>query len=457
MEASPWARADPFDTYPVGSVALVGSVGSIQTPQAVGSTGSVGPVGSFERVLTDVRNWLARFVCVVDDLDLDLLTLWAAHTHLAFETYSTPRLVLDSSMPGSGKTTVLEHLSRLCMAPVQAASLSSPALLTRMLHAGMRTILIDEVDRSLDPKKPGVEDLIAVLNSGYKRGATRPVLTPGKGGEWVVTEMTTFSPVAMAGNAPNLPDDTRSRCIRVLLMPDLEGRVESSDWEEIEEDAQLLGARLIEAAEEVREFVRTVRPPLPEGTIGRVKERWNPIKRVATAASPEWAAIADELIRRDIAEAELDKEDGVTHMPPAIVLLRDIHAVWEQEEPFIATSELLGRLIQHNPGMWGALSGYGKELNVQRLGRMLVTAFKLHSTRQGDSRRGYYRKAFETVWRRLGITPRNQTDGTDETGQTDGKTPAATVGNPTVAATACHVCTQPLHPSLAATGTHPTC
>lgn len=162
--------------FNVSSVGYVGPVGFFPDPQAVGSAGPVGPVGSFERVLTDVRAWLSRFVCVMDDLDLDLLTLWAAHTHLAFETYTTPRLVLDSSMPGSGKTTVLEHLSRLCLEPVQAASLSSPALLTRMLNKSMRTILIDEVDRSLDPKKPGVDDLIAVLNSGYKRGATRPVL-----------------------------------------------------------------------------------------------------------------------------------------------------------------------------------------------------------------------------------------------------------------------------------------
>ncbi|WAJ32215.1 DUF3631 domain-containing protein [Arthrobacter sp. FX8] len=406
--------------FNVGSVGYVAPVGLFPDPQTVGSAGSGGPVGSFERVLTDVRAWLSRFVCVMDDLDLDLLTLWAAHTHLAFETYTTPRLVLDSSMPGSGKTTVLEHLSRLCLEPVQAASLSSPALLTRMLNKSMRTILIDEVDRSLDPKKPGVEDLIAVLNSGYKRGATRPVLVPSKGGEWDVSEMSTFSPVAMAGNAPNLPDDTRSRCIRVLLMPDLEGRVESSDWEEIEEEARELGRRLTEGAEEVREFVRTARPELPAGCIGRIKERWNPIKRVATAAGEQWAAIADELIKRDIAEAEMDKEDGITHLPPAVILLKDIRDVWDPADAFTPSAVLIHRLIQHNPAMWGQLSSYGKELNAQRLGRMLVTAFKLHSTRQGDSKRGYFRANLENVWRRMGMTPPKETDGTDETATTDG-------------------------------------
>lgn len=148
-------------------------------------------------VLENVRTWLARFILVTDDLDIDLLTLWAAHTYVALETYSTPRLIIDSTMYGSGKTTCLEHLHRLTSRPIQAASLSSPALLPRMLEKEIRTILIDEVDRSLDPKKPGVDDLIAILNSGYKRGATRPVLVPAKGGTWDVAEMPTYSPVAM--------------------------------------------------------------------------------------------------------------------------------------------------------------------------------------------------------------------------------------------------------------------
>jgi hypothetical protein len=408
---------------PVGLTGSVNPVGSVIEAKFVGSTGSVTSVGLLDGVLTEVRNWLSQYISVMDNLDLDLITLWIAHTHLAFETYSTPRLLIDSSMPGSGKTTLLEHLGRFSFQPVQAASLSSPALLTRMLHAGMRTILIDEVDRSLDPKKPGVEDLIAVLNSGYKRGATRPVLTPGKGGEWVVTEMTTFSPVAMAGNSPHLPDDTRSRCIRVLLMPDLEGRVESSDWEEMDFPAAELSERVALAAEEVRETVRTARPPIPAGCIGRIKERWYPLKRVATAAGGKWPDIADTLILRDIAEAEMDKEDGLNNLPPAVKLLKDIHDIWPTEQAFMPSTELASLLIAYQPSMWGVESTFGKDLTVQRLGRMLVTAFKIHSTRQGDSRRGYHRKTFDVAFRRMGITLRPQTDGIDGTGQTDGACP----------------------------------
>ena len=98
------------------------------------------------------------------------------------ETYTTPRLLIESPVPESGKTTVLEHLERLCVQPIQMATVSSPAMITRVLDNGVRTLLIDEADRSLSPDKPGIDDLIAVLNSGYKKGATRPVLVPSQRG-----------------------------------------------------------------------------------------------------------------------------------------------------------------------------------------------------------------------------------------------------------------------------------
>ena len=362
--------------------------------------------GSELGVLDRVRRWFGRYICTVQDADLDVLVLWAAHTWLADVIYTTPRLVIDSPVPGAGKTTCLEHLSRLCRRPLQAASLSSPAMLARMLDKELRTVLVDEADRNLDPKRPGVEDLLAIINAGYKRGATRPVLVPGPKGEWNVAEMPTFSPVALAGNAPNLPDDTTSRTIRVLLLPDIEGRVEESDWEQIELDALDLGESLAQWAEGVRDFVRTTRPALPEGCIGRAKERWNPLRRVAEAAGGRWPDAADELIRRDMLEAEMNREDGMTMIPPAVTLLRDLAAVWPEGEHFVPTRTLVPDLIRHNPGMWGEGSTYGRELTVQRLGRMLARGYKVNSDRPGgEGPRGYARATLLPAWRRMGITP----------------------------------------------------
>ena len=391
--------------------------------------------------LTVVRDWFGRFVRVSDPLDLDLLALWAAHTHVVLETYSTPRLVLDSTMPGSGKTTVLEHLQRLSFSPIQAASISSPALLARMLSKGIRTILIDEVDRSLDPKKQGVEDLIAILNSGYKRGATRPVLVAGKNGDWDVDEMSTYAPVAMAGNSPHLPDDTRSRSIRVLLTPDLHGTVESSDWEEIEPDAHDLAERLAQDMESAREFIRTVRPDLPAGCVGRMKEKWFPLKRVAAAAGGTWPAIVDQLIERDIEEALMEREDGLMKLPPQMVMLNDLYAVWSEAETFLNTSEMVRRLIGHNPDYWDANSSYGRALTVQRTGRILVQ-LKLRASKNEKDQRGYVRSIFEKAWRQSGIAPISEPSKPSEASE-----PSAI----------CRVCSLPLPAVHAEFGTHPSC
>lgn len=358
-----------------------------------------------ELVLDDIERWFARFIRVTTPGDLCLLALWTVHTHLAVELYTSPRLQVDSTMPSSGKTTVLDHLSRLCKRPVQVANLSSPALLPRLLENGIRTILLDEVDRQLRPDKPGVQDLIGIFNSGYRVGATRPVLVPTKGGGWEASEMSTFSPVGMAGNSPQLADDTQSRCIRILLMPDLDGSVEDSDWELIEDDARQLGDRIAAFADEVRDQVKGMVVDLPAGCIGRAKEKWRPLKRVAVAAGGRWPALADQLIAGGLAEDDAEREAGLRTLPPGMVLLTDLHRVWPSGESFVPTADLVTRLIAHNPDYWGASSGYGKQLTEKRFGTLLRQATKVTSQRPGGrGPRGFNLVDVEPVWTRLHIT-----------------------------------------------------
>lgn len=369
-------------------------------------------------LLDDIEAWFKRFIAVPDDRDLRLLTLWTVSTYLAVELYTSPRLLIDSTMPGSGKTTVLDHLSRLAWKPVQAASLSSPALLVRMLEHGVRTVLIDEVDRSLSPNKPGVEDLIGILNSGYRRGATRPVLVPVKGGGWEVREMPTFAPVAMAGNSPRLPEDTMSRAIRILLMPDIDGTIEDSDWEVIEPEAEALRIRLEEFADAVRDTVAGLNVDLPKECIGRAKEKWRPLKRVAVIADGDWPWLADELIARSLNEDSDEREAGLRTLPPGMVLLTDLHTIWPEDQDFVPTKELVSKLILSNPEYWGLGSAYGKPLTDHRLGRMVAQASKITSARPGGrGPRGYHKTEFLQVWHRLGIG-RNETGASGYTGAT---------------------------------------
>jgi hypothetical protein len=427
-------------------------------------------------VLDGVRAWLARYVRTVTDADLDLLALWAAHTHVALEVYSSPRLLIDSPMPGSGKTTCLEHLHRLCLSPVQMAAVSSSALLVRLLQDDqgeprIRTLLIDEADRTLRPEKETTPDLIAILNSGYKRGATRPVLAPVKGGNWTPREMSTFSPVAMAGNNPNLPDDTRSRTIRVLLLPDLDGTVEESDWELIDDAAQALGQSLVWWADKNRELIAGSRPTMPERVTGRFREKWQPLARVAAAAGGRWPAVVDALALGDVEQVRADREDGAMIEAPHIVLLRHLHAVWPEGRDFVPTDDLVGILKEHFSDSWGASERFPKGLTIQRFGRMMSRSFKVNSVRaaSGQRERGYLLAEVEPVMGRLGIGSTRKPDEPTKPDEPDllpsgssgsasssgyGETPQ---GQPVrLRNTTCRACREPLD-DVDGTGLHPGC
>jgi hypothetical protein len=339
--------------------------------------------------------------------DFYLLALWTVHTHLVVELYTTPRLLIDSIMEGSGKSTVVDHLNRLCVHPLQAATVSSPALIPRLLERGMRTILIDEAHRALRPDKPGVEDLIGIINTGYRVGATRPVLVPAKGGGWDAAEMPTFAPVAMAGNNPNLPADTVSRQLRVLLMPDIDNTVEDSDWWHIEDDANRLADRIAGWADAVRNDIKDLDPDLPAGCIGRCKEKWRPLARVAAASGGDWPAIVNRLIEVNMAEEQAEREAGLKTLPPGMVMMSDLYAIWPDDlddNELVPTRELVFKLIWHNADYWGLQSAYGKALTETRLGRLVSQAAKVTSARIGGrGPRGYLRVQLGPVWHRLGI------------------------------------------------------
>jgi hypothetical protein len=353
------------------------------------------------------------------DDDLDILALWTIHTWLTAETWSSPRLLIDSPMPGSGKTTLLEHLGKLSLRPVQMASVSSPAMIARMLAVETRTILIDEVDRTLDPRSQGTGDLIAILNSGYKFGGKRPVLVPVKGGGWEPQEHSTYSPVALAGNTPHLPDDTRSRCIVIRLMPDNQNRAEHSDWEWIEAEATTLATRIGVAADLVREQVKTARPDLPDGCNSRHRERWNPLAKIASVAGGYWADKIASLIAADLALAAEAAENGETSKSPGIQLAHDLFEILGDRPRFESSTEIVRLLIRMNPDSWSFASPVGKDLTPKRLGSILNRSFGIYSQRIDANTRGWHTNQFRQIWSNQGLDASPGLDPTDTTQATD--------------------------------------
>jgi hypothetical protein len=399
----------------VSDVQKVSEVTSEGEAKEVSDVQKVSEVTS-EGVLDEVRAWLARFIITLNDRDLDLLALWIAHTHVVEKGYTTPRLAITSPLPGSGKTTTLEHIQRLANRPVQFASVTTPAALTRMIATEMRTLLIDEVDKNLRPDRPGVEDLISVLNTGYKKGGSRPTTVPDGANGWRVEELPTFAPVAMAGISPHLPDDTLTRMVSIVLLPDGEGMAEDSDWEELDADAAVLADRL--AA-----WAFAVELPKPEiEARGRAKERWFPLMRVAEAVGGDWPDRVRDLMRAEADNLEHDREEGLMTMNPALTMLRHVMEEWPDGLEVMTSRALCDSLRTRHPDEWGSSVKYPSGLTPQRLGRYLGRSFQIRTVKGANGLMlGYRHSDVLRVARRLGLAPVNETSETFGTPETPGE------------------------------------
>lgn len=380
-----------------------------------------GPPQDGAELLNAVRDWFQRFIGVVNNDDHAVLALWAVHTHLTFELWTTPRMMLDSAVPGSGKSTVLEHLNYLARNTLYCAISPSRALVPRVLDRGPATLLLDEVHKTLHPDGPGTRELLGVLDSGYKRGAKAPTLVPGPDGAWDVGYFPCFAPVAFAGNHPDLPDDTVSRAIHILLMPSLPDEVDDTDWYRIESEIHQLAARIIAWADQVRGSVNLDDTSLPKNCRGRNRERWRPLAWVAAAAGGDWPNLVYELVEKDLERQQAEREAGsAVGITPEITLLTHLRRIWpnsakDTPAKFVKTEDLRRLLVKHDR-YWTENSKFGRELTVQRFGQLVhkVTGHVSKRENPPHGPRGYFRAQFGPAWERLGIPEGDDGDEGDD-------------------------------------------
>ncbi|KFI82379.1 uncharacterized protein DUF3631 [Bifidobacterium psychraerophilum DSM 22366] len=366
---------------------------------------------------------LQRYIGSVLD-DLMMLTLWILHT-LAFKLLNTtPRLLITSILPASGKSTLLDWLFHLCYKPILMASISSAAMLSRAAADG-GTLLIDEADRTLRKDNPYTADLLAISNSGYKEGGSRPTLMPAKGGGWDREDLPTWCPVAYAGNNPDLPDDTFSRCITVFLYPS--DSVSDTDWELIRQgdpDADppiVPDTDYLNLSNAMAEWEKSYspmlkhRPQLDPSIKGRAREKWLPLARVAQTLadyidsdgnSISWLDTVRRLALADVEQVKDDAALGLRNNSPHTAIVTDIARLWSMQwsdQLFIGSQQLCSALANSDPEAWGAASKFGTQITPRRLAGMLKKV-GVNATRNKDqSERGYYYLAFREAWHTLHV------------------------------------------------------
>ena len=348
-----------------------------------------------DALLDEVRTFIGRFCVFPDEHALAAVSLWAVHAHMIRNFHTTPRLMLSSPEAGSGKTRVLEVLDLLV--PESMFSLSaSPAAIFRTLADRQITLLFDEVDAifSKKGKDDNHEDLRALLNAGYKRGATIPRCV---GPNHEVVSFPVYAAVALAGLG-ELPDTIMTRSVIVRMRRRSPGeKVDPFRSREHQEPGHVLRDRLAEWASRVGVAVGEAWPTLPDGVVDRPAEIWEPLIAVADAAGGHWPETARAACL-SLCRVALDRRVSL-----GVRLLSDLRIIYGNSEA-LHTETILQRLADGeglaDDAPWAEL--HGRALNVRGLASLLrpynISSIKVKIG--GRALQGYRREHLWDAWTR---------------------------------------------------------
>jgi hypothetical protein len=337
--------------------------------------------------------WFQRYLAVPSEHCITVLALWAAHTHAAKSFYVTPRLIIDSAEPESGKTRILELLNLTAHAPIFTMNTTIAALYRRLVGEP-RTILLDETDAVFAKgAAQNHEDLRALLNSGDKRGATVDRCV-GDGSKMKVVEFPAFAPVALAGIVGNMPATITTRAITIHMRRRAPGE-EIAEF--IEEDAideaEPLRLNLSSWVEDIAADLTGARPVMPAGVIDRKAEVWRALLAVADAAGGDWPQRGRAACRHFV----LGADPGELSL--GVRLLADLRVIFDGHDQ-LSTASILESLAALEEAPWGDM--YGKPIDSRRLARMLGKyGASPKVVRIGETTpRGYTREALTDLWHR---------------------------------------------------------
>ena len=319
-------------------------------------------------ILDDARAFIRRFCAFPDEHCLTAVTLWAAHSHAIEGFETTPRLALISPEPGSGKTRVLEVLDLISAEPMHCLS-ASPAALFRTLQDRRVTLLFDEVDTIFQRRgtADANEDLRALLNAGYRRGASIPRCV---GPRHDIAQFPVFSAVALAGLG-DMPDTIMSRSIIIRMrrrapheiVEPFRRRDHAPDGHEIREELAAWSADALSRLADAR-------PVLPNGITDRPADVWEPLIAIADEAGGDWPDRARAACLH-LVEAAKDRRQSL-----GVRLLSDLRIIFA-DAIALPTKTILSRLKSpEDSGLdadapWADLAGVG--LTDRKLAAILKT------------------------------------------------------------------------------------
>jgi hypothetical protein len=298
-------------------------------------------------ILEDITAALQRHITFNSEHQAIAVALWIVHTYVIDHLNTTPYLHITSPVKRCGKSNLLKCLNCLASKPWYLANLSV-AVLYRKIERDCPTLLLDEAERSFEGGESGRQDFLAILNCGYKRGAT--VYRCGGANRDRLDSFAVFCPKAFAGIG-ELPDTTQDRCITIRLERQIHGQRRRFLEEHVEREMAPIRDRLAEWAKSVdaknKLSITLLDSAFPESLTDRAVEVCEPLFKIAFAAGDDWY----ERIRGATAFIFGSEEDQ-NQVTSQLAAIRDAF----QEEDRLSTSDLIEKLLDRDdppfPNWW---------------------------------------------------------------------------------------------------------
>jgi hypothetical protein len=366
-------------------------------------------------ILNLIEAQLTEFNVFPTEHDLTTVVLWAGAAHFMDVLSSSPRLLLVSPEPGSGKSNVLKFLK--CITPYAVRTENAtPAWVyhqmdqCRRLDGARPTIMLDEFDCLFTAGKDNYE-MRKIIDAGAYLGGT---VDRHIGKHNVSYDV--FGAMALAGNmlASDVPRAIRSRSLCVQMQRAGKGQVPKR-WYGRRSPAEVgpLYAPLERWAEFVHGLAKEYQPVLPEEIWSRDADNWTALLVVSDLAGGDWPQRA-----RAAAVTGVTGVTGIIEPSEGVQLLWQIHAIFNELKcDKIFTIDLLAELRTTGLFRWAhkeplpaalrlaqILSAYGVRRQQIRIGKRVT--------------RGYTREDFEGAW--AAYPEPSETGNTGNTGNSDG-------------------------------------
>jgi putative DNA primase/helicase len=161
-----------------------------------------------------------------------------------------------------------------------------------------------------------------------------------------------------------------------------------------------LRSKLVRFAEDYRDQVRQVRPPLPPSLHDRAQDNWEPLLAIALTAGPEWLQLGTMAAMKVSGSESAVKTVGTE-------LLADLQEIFGQDRDRITTAELIRLLCVDEEKPWATFHR-GQPITPRQVAKRLKEyGITSHTIRIGnETAKGYTREQCREAFSRyLSVTP----------------------------------------------------